>query len=75
MDSLGVLLDYHSCPLCGFEQFIEAPSDDGSDEGEVSIYGHRGPDSACGACGTAVFIDPMLIWPVRRQGADRTRVA
>jgi hypothetical protein len=75
VDSLGVLLDYHSCPMCGFEQFIEAPAEDGSDEGEVTIDGQRGSDSACGACGTAVFIDPVLIWPVRRSRADRADVA
>jgi hypothetical protein len=74
VDSLGTPLDYHDCPVCGFGQFLDAPGDDlPSDEDGVS--GERGPDRACIACGTAVFIDPMLIWPARDSRHDHAETA
>jgi hypothetical protein len=71
VDSLGVLLDYHCCPFCGCEQFIDVPSD----ESGVGISDRRDPDRACEACGIAVFVDPMLIWPRRTRPLRRSDVA
>ena len=51
--------DYHDCAVCGDQQLVEAPdrATGGSDHGD------GGPDWACVTCGTAMFIDPRLIWP------------
>jgi hypothetical protein len=77
VDSLGLLLDYHDCPICGIEALIEAPANEfGADGYGGGVDDERGPDRACVGCGTAVFIDPRLIWPVRaaRRARDRDRV-
>lgn len=59
MATAGMQFDYHDCAICGDHQLVEAPdwATGGSDDGT------SGPDWACVTCGTAMFIDPRLIWP------------
>ena len=58
--SFDVLLDYHDCPVCGAGQLIEMRCDD-------PAHAERCPDRACLVCGTAVFLDPALIWPTEAE--------
>jgi hypothetical protein len=74
------LLDYHDCPVCGFGQFLEVPgderpSDEDGDSCEDGVSSARGPDRVCVACGTAMFIDPMLIWPAHQSRTDQAETA
>jgi hypothetical protein len=66
------LLDYHRCPACGCAELIATPTEDVDSSKDVTDgeHGEHGPDRACRACGTAVFIDPVLIGPQRRSRAD-----
>jgi hypothetical protein len=55
---------YLHCSNCAGFRLIEAPPcADG--------HGHDCPDAACANCGSALFVDPLIILERRRPAARR----